>query len=608
MLRLKVWKQQVLSATARSSRSKHRLLLLVSLILTGSLCGSLRAELLPRLRRPVALAFTQDYQRLVVANRRGQSLSLIDLAQQKTIFEQSCGATFSDLQPLGDGNWMLATDEANHQLLVLKITADKIHIVQRIAVSPYPVCIAVDQQNQCCYVTSLWSRRVSRLRLEKTSSAWQAKVLETVDLPFSPRELKLLRGETRLVVADSFGGNLAVLDIAKPTSARMRLLGVRQFPGHNVRGLGVSANGEMLLIAHQMLNELAHTVRNDVHWGLLMSNDLRWLKIESLLKGGSDLYAGAHMHPLGEAGSATADPSGLAVSRQGMVVVTLGGVREVAIGREDDFSLQRVNVGRRPVAAVIDPHGKRAYVANMFDDSVSVVDLVDPSEVLRISLGPKVPLTRQDRGELLFFDARLSHDSWMSCHSCHTNGHSNGLLNDNFSDASFGAPKRVLSLLDRSDTAPFAWNASAKDLAAQVRNSIEQTMQSDDPPKDEQVQQIISFLKTLKTPPSIDKVRGKYDAAAVERGRLIFEKRQCTKCHAPPHYTTPKIYDVGLKDELDHHQFNPPSLRGVGYRTSFFHDGRAKQLRDVFSIHGHQVEEPLEDAKLGDLLHFLRSL
>lgn len=65
---------------------------------------------------------------------------------------------------------------------------------------------------------------------------------------------------------------------------------------------------------------------------------------------------------------------------------------------------------------------------------------------------------------------------------------------------------------------------------------------------------------------------------------------------------------MGLKDELDHHEFNPPSLRGVGYRTSFFHDSRAKQLRDVFSVHGHQVENGLEENQLRDLLHFLRSL
>jgi len=600
-IRMKSW-------FSRGNPFSRMLLMLLVCFLGGSGIRLAAAELLPRLRRPVALAFTQNHQRLVVANSRGMSLSLIDIAQQKTITEESSSGVLSDLQPLDDGSWMLATDESNHQLLLLNITDDQIRISQRVSVSPYPVSVIVDQEQQFCYVTSLWSKRVSRLRLNKTADSWQATVLQTVDMPFSPRELLLLPGETRLVVADSFGGNLAILDAEKPETARLRLLGVRTFPGHNVRGLELSANGKMLLVAHQMLNELAHTVRNDVHWGLLMSNDLRWLKIESLLKGGSDLYAGAHMHPLGEAGSATADPSGLAVSRQGVVVVTLGGVREVAIGRENDFSLQRVNVGRRPVAAVIHPDGKRAYVANMFDDSVSVVDLEDPGELVRISLGPKAALTQADRGELLFFDATLSHDSWMSCHSCHTDGHTNGLLNDNFSDASFGAPKRVFSLLGRSDTGPFAWNASARDLASQIRNSIEQTMQADDPAKEDHVEQLVSFLKTLKTPPSIDKVRGTYDAAAVERGRQLFEKRQCVKCHTPPVYTTPKIYDVGLKDELDHERFNPPTLRGVGYRSSFFHDSRAKQLSDVFSIHGHQLSEPLEAKELQDLLHFLRSL
>ena len=76
----------------------------------------------------------------------------------------------------------------------------------------------------------------------------------------------------------------------------MKALGKQYFLA-TMSGLTVS-DGKMLIVAHQMLNELAHTVRNDVHWGLLMSNDLRWLKVESVLKGGEELYTGAHMHPL----------------------------------------------------------------------------------------------------------------------------------------------------------------------------------------------------------------------------------------------------------------------------------------------------------------------
>ena len=179
-----------------------------------------------------------------------------------------------------------------------------------------------------------------------------------------------------------------------------------------------------------------------------------------------------------------------------MVVVTLGGVREVAIGREDDFSLQRVNVGRRPVAVVIHPNGKRAYVANMFDDSVSVVDLEDPGELARISLGSRAELSKQDRGELLFFDARLSHDSWMSCHSCHTDGHTNGLLVDNLGDESFGSPKRVLTLLGVRNTAPWAWNGKIEKLSVQTQKSIIATMQGKTP-NPEQVQALTEYLQQL---------------------------------------------------------------------------------------------------------------
>ena len=44
---------------------------------------------------------------------------------------------------------------------------------------------------------------------------------------------------------------------------------------------------------------------------------------------------------------------------------------------------------------------------------------------------------------------------------------------------------------------------------------------------------------------------------------------------------------MGLKDEVGHHEFNPPSLRGVSNRDSFLHDGRAGSLEDVFVKEKH---------------------
>jgi hypothetical protein len=429
------------------------------------------------------------------------------------------------------------------------------------------------------------------------------RVTGQLDIPFPARNLILSPDGQCLVVADAFGGRLGLVDVNT-----FRYKATRSFPAHNIRGLASSVDGSMLVVAHQMLNDLAHTTRNDVHWGLLMSNDLRWLRWDAVLSENQDIYAGSHMHPLGEAGSATADPSGLAMAPNGMVVVTLGGVGEVAVGRESDFTLFRLRVGRRPTAVLVQPDGQRAIIANTFDDSLTVLDLASRQVVCQIELGPMAPLTLVDQGELLFYDGRLSHDGWMSCHSCHTDGHTNGGLNDNFSDLTFGAPKRVLSLLGVARTAPYGWLGRLDDLPTQIKNSIRNTMQGERELSDDEIQSLVAFLSNLEVPPSLDELRGSRDLAAIERGRRVFEQRQCARCHEPPDYTSAKSYDVGLVDQRGNRQFNPPSLRGLSHRGPYLHDNAASQLEDVFRVFGHPNDAQYEDDELQDLVAFLRSL
>src|SRR5262249_35066184 len=103
--------------------------------------------------------------------------------------------------------------------------------------------------------------------------------------------------------------------------------------------------------------------------------------------------------------------------------------------------------------------------------------------------------------------------------------------------------------------------------------------------------------------------RGRGEGAEhVRRGRAVFDKQACAACHTPPAYTSAKTYDVGLKDEAGHRHFNPPSLRGVGQASAFFHHGRAATPEEVFTRHGHQLQGALAEEELRDLLAFLRSL
>ncbi|HEX5105891.1 MAG TPA: cytochrome c peroxidase, partial [Pirellulaceae bacterium] len=346
----------------------------------------------------------------------------------------------------------------------------------------------------------------------------------------------------------------------------------------------------------------------DIHWGLLMSNDLRWLEVDSVLAGGKELYKGAHMHPLGEAGRGGGDPGGVDVAADGMVCVAISGVNQVAIGKEGDFSMYRINVGRRPTAVRIAAGGQTAFVANTFDDSISVIDLVGREVAATIPLGPLPELSLAQQGELLFHNAKLSHDGWMSCQSCHTDGHANGQMNDNFSDRSFGAPKRVLSLLGVKDTLPLAWSGQVTTLERQIHNSVEGTMQREETLAKPDVQAIAAYVNSLELPPPLDVLRGTQDAASMERGRLVFEKHDCARCHAPPTYTTPEAYDVGLKDSQGATEFNPPSLRGLSHRGPYFHDNSAATLEEVFSKQRHPGDGEFSESEVTDLAAFLRSL
>ncbi|GIW94375.1 MAG: hypothetical protein KatS3mg110_2416 [Pirellulaceae bacterium] len=551
----------------------------------------------PSVRRPVALAFVENERFLAVANRCG-TVSVVDTDGWQVVAEYRVGERLSAMAAVGPQS-LLVTDEAGHRLWWLQVRDGRLHQTRAIDVSSYPVCVVFDARRSCAYVASLWSRRLTCVWLLPERMA----IDRVIDLPLAPRSMTLAPDENTLVVADSFNGRLGLVDLEGWCYRT-----TRTFPAHNIRGLASSPDGKMLVVAHQMLNDLAQTTSNDIHWGLLMSNDLRWLQWGAVLDPQADLYRGAHMHPLGEPGRATADPSGLAMTRQGVVVVTIGGMDEVALGRESDFSLYRLKVGRRPTAVIVNRSGDLAVVANSFADTLSLVDLVGRRVVGEVSLGPMAPLSEVERGEMLFYDGRLSHDGWMSCHSCHTDGHTNGGLNDNLSDHTFGAPKRVLSLLGVADTAPYAWLGHVPDLETQIDNSIQKTMQGPARLSAEDRAALVAYLKSLKPPPALDAARGVVDRQNVEKGREVFERRGCKRCHAPPTYTTPDTYDVGLVDQRDNRRFNPPSLLGVSQRGPYLHDNSVEQLEDLFLLVGHPNDSEYSDEEVRLLVAFLRSL
>lgn len=557
----------------------------------------------PCFRGPTALVVTTDGQRVLTANRRSGTVSIVDPVAQRVVAEAAVGKKLSSLAAVPNTSMLLTTDEADQALILLSRRGDDLKVISRTTVAPYPVNVVVDSAGKRCYVASLWSRKLSVVAIESPGAKTGTpalRLVKTLPLPFAPRLQVLADSGRRLIIGDAFGGQIAVVGTQSTA-----IEAVHELPAHNLRGLVLNSEGTRLLVAHQILNALARTTPDDVHWGMLMGNVVRSLDLQNVFDPKADPLKGSTVDPVGDAWKAGADPGPLALLPDGRVVVALAGVGEIGILRGYDSGLLRIHVTVRPTSLALSPDGSRIYAADELEDVVNVIDAESATRTDQISLGRQPELSLADRGERLFHDGSLSHGGWMSCHSCHPDGHSNGLLNDNLGDGGFGAPKRVLSLLGVGRTGPWAWNGGVGDLETQIKKSIETTMRGKEASSD-QVRALAAYLRTLQPPPAVD--AGSGDPAAIARGKSVFESRRCSRCHAPPEYTSEGTFDVGLKDEFDFAQFNPPSLRGVGQRDRLFHDNRAASLEDVLKKFKHQVDAELPASELADLIAFLRSL
>jgi cytochrome c peroxidase len=324
----------------------------------------------------------------------------------------------------------------------------------------------------------------------------------------------------------------------------------------------------------------------------------------------ADLVANSRIVALGTVGKGSADPSALAFGPEGEAVVAIAGTDQIASAMGLDEPYERFKVGRAPVALAIDAKAEVAYTADRFDDAVTVVDLAAGKVAGVVALsadagldGRRRPATLLEEGEALFRDARLSEDGWMSCHTCHADGHASDVLTDTMTDGSYGAAKRSPSLLGIADTAPFGWTGASRRLEDQVHVSLTTTMRGHEP-SPRQMEALTAYIRALALPPREPIA----DPEAVARGRDVFESNACADCHAPPAYTTAGTRDVGLTDAVGNREFNPPSLRGVGRRPALLHDASAASLPDLFRRVRHPDGGELTDAEIGDLTAFLRSL
>ena len=98
------------------------------------------------------------------------------------------------------------------------------------------------------------------------------------------------------------------------------------FFGTSIRGLAVQGNE--LVTVHSMLNEFSRTDRNEIHWGVLMANEVRFIDVDLLIKERGDrIYVGGRVNPVGVPGNGAAEPTNMAIhGSTGNVAVAIVGL------------------------------------------------------------------------------------------------------------------------------------------------------------------------------------------------------------------------------------------------------------------------------------------
>jgi cytochrome c peroxidase len=568
-------------------------------------------------RSPIDLAVLPGGQRVLTANHTADSVSLVDLVAGKVLAERPCGQKPVAVACSPDGKRAAVSNLWSGTLTLLAVEGPALTVTGRVAVGAFPRGLVFAPDGRSLYAAVAGVDAVVQLD-------WDSRTItRRLPAPREPRQLALSADGRWLAAASSRSAQVRCWDLQTGKLHWER----KVEDSFNLRGLAFTPDSQELVCAHVVRREFPVT-RENIDKGWVIDNRLTRFPLKP------DVPIPLWQISLDKRGQAVGDPHGAAFGGGGRwLAVTASGTHELLLLEaasvpwsggdpgdvldvrlaQGDGKFRRVPLGGRPLAIQFLEGGEQAAVANYLLDAVQVVDARAGKLQRTIPLGGPAEPSLARRGEALFYDARLSHNQWFSCHTCHVDGHTCHLNFDTLNDDSFGNAKLTPTLRGVAHTGPWTWHGWQKDLGAAVEKSLTETMYGPKPSA-EQVKAMVAFLGTLGHPPNPNVGPGGAAGEATRRGRALFEgKAKCARCHHGENYTSESNYDVKLEpDGSPYLRWNPPSLRGLFDRGPFLHDGRARTLEEVLDPEHHGPEklggQALTPAELQDLVAFLKSL
>jgi cytochrome c peroxidase len=295
------------------------------------------------------------------------------------------------------------------------------------------------------------------------------------------------------------------------------------------------------------------------------------------------------------------------------------------LGKATEFVVKHIDTGTSPRGVLIAADGRTAYVANALDDSLTVINLARMAVSGRVDLGGPKVITKARYGERLFNNARITFRRQYSCHSCHPDGHVDGLTYDIESDGIGISPVDNRTLRGILDTSPFKWEGTNPSLARQCGARLAMFFTRLAPFTAEELAAVNYYVTTIPRPVNRFRPLGAKLTPAQRRGKVIYERtrtndgrviaveNRCATCHPAPYFTDRQLHDAGTKSTYDRQsRFDTPHLNNIYDSAPYLHNGMAPTLEEIWTVFNpedkHGVTNDMTKDQLNDLIEYLKTL
>jgi YVTN family beta-propeller protein len=575
-----------------------------------------------------------------------------------------------------DGRLLYVLCQDSDEIKVVDAISDK--VLKSIPVGRVPRGLVLSRNGDRLYVTNAWSDTVSVI------DTMSLEVIETLSAGFEPSGVVVDPNGSTLYVANRLSNDVSVIDLKTGQETKRLLAGrgasylflspngrsiycthIYPNPGafrtepkseitvidtasqtvverktlHNVAGmfhLAISADGKLGVAAQLRPKNLIPLAHVEHGWAFGDSLSLFGEDVGGIVQIPLDELDRYYALPWGVA--ITPDKSKIFLTNAASQCVTVIHVpdllKAVRTRREpfvNDLSASaeyvsaRIPVGHNPRGIVLSPDGKRLYVANRLDDSISVIDTSAEKVVSTVDLGGPRNVDALRRGERLFYTSEFAFQGAFGCSNCHLDATIDGLQWDLEPD---GFGKDIVdnrSLENLSGTEPFKWNGGNPDMPTECGPRTEKFFFRSQSFNQQQLTDLVTFVYSLPYRPNRYRLSNGELTPAQERGKAIFERaaakngtaiaptNQCSYCHSGPKYTNQKQMDVGSGKLTDRSPvIDVPQLSNVAYSGPYLHDGSARSLEEIWTVFNpkdtHGVTNDLTKDELNDLIEYLKTL